>query len=205
MSQITRSKFGSGIRGKTRKDSKDGWETAMGRFGDPDVLGTMCRCSIRVVDYLRKQNLLDEHDLEFDPGAPGGPEVRELEADPSTLEQVLKDEVIHLRNAEGIELGSMIVQSAKRLDNVDHPLYAAKTGGTQLISLGGQGRLVPCTDLPDDSGGDVPLVTLHMFKGCERPYVIIISGKWLEDRRDFLYVSLTRARIGATVIRVREG
>jgi hypothetical protein len=190
---------------KDGKDSKDGWEAAMARFGDPDVLGTMCRCSIRVVDYLRKQKLLDDPDLEFDPGAPEGLEVRELEADPSTLEQVLKDEIIHLRNADGIELGSMIVQSAKRLDNVDHPLHAATAGGTQPISLGGQGQLVPCTELPDDSGGDVPLVTLHMFKGCERPYVIIISGKWLEDRRDFFYVALTRARIGATVIRVRDG
>ena len=41
-----------------------------------------------------------------------------------------------------------------------------------------------------------------MFKGCERPYVIVICDDWLQTRMDFLYVALTRARIGATVFRV---
>ncbi len=35
--------------------------------------------------------------------------------------------------------------------------------------------------------------------------VIVICDDWLQTRMDFLYVALTRARIGATVFRVVSG
>jgi hypothetical protein len=174
----------------------------MDAFGDPDVLARMCRCSMQVVDYLRRRSLIAETDVDFDPGAPEGMEVREFEVTPDVVAERMVDEILHLRNEEGLELSDMIVQIARKLDNQNSPLHAATDGGLRPISLKGQGQLVPCTELPDGSSTDVPIVTLQMFKGCERPYVIVICDDWMQTRMDFLYVALTRARIGATVFRV---
>jgi hypothetical protein len=184
------------------QESKEKWRDRMDAFGDPDVLARMCRCSMQVVDYLRRRNLIAETDVDFDPGAPEGMEVREFEVTPDVVAERMVDEVLHLRNEEGLELSDMIVQIARKLDNQNSPLHAATDGGSRPISLKGQGQLVPCTELPDGSSPDVPIVTLQMFKGCERPYVIVICDDWMQKRMDFLYVALTRARIGATVFRV---
>ncbi len=184
------------------KDSQNKWRDRMDAFGDPDVLSRMCRCSMRVVDYLRRRNLIAEADVDFEPGAPEGMEVREFQVTPHVVAERMVNEVLHLRKEEGLELSDMIVQSALKLDNPRNPLFAATEGGSRPISLKGQGQLVPCTELPDGTSPDVPIVTLQMFKGCERPYVIVVCDEWMQERLDFLYVALTRARIGATVFRV---
>jgi hypothetical protein len=174
------------------------------RFGKPDLMLRNQRLSVRVFEFLRQKGILPHQDLLLDPNALDGFDPTEMQVASSAARQAIHDAIIHAIDELQFSPEQILVQAAVTPSNAEHPLHRPTgewTGdGHDPWHVAGRYRLARIEDgdaLPNDA---VEMATAQKFKGCERPYSIVIKTPMMDAAR--FYTACTRARLGLAIIDV---
>ncbi len=174
------------------------------RFGKPDLMLRNQRLSVRVFEFLRQKGILPHQDLLLDPNALEGFDPTEMQVAGSYARKAIHNAIIHAIDELQFAPDQILVQAAVTPSNAEHPLHRPAgewTGGEHdPWDVAGRYRLARIEDgdaLPADA---IEMATAQKFKGCERPYSIVIKTPMMNAAR--FYTACTRARLGLAIIDV---
>ena len=176
------------------------------RFGQPDLMLRNQRLSARVFEYLRSRQIIPHAETMLDPNALEGFEPAEMQAAPSYARKAIHNEIMRAIDDLQFAPDQILVQAAVTPSNAEHPLHRLDgpwTGdGPDPWDVAGRFRLARIEDgdaLPDDA---IEMATAQKFKGCERPYSIVVRTRSMTPER--FYTACTRARLGLAIVDVVE-
>lgn len=174
------------------------------RFGKPDLMLRNQRLSARVFDYLTSRRIIPHPEITLDPNALEGFEPVETIVAASYAWKAIHAAIVHAIDELQFAPGQILVQAAVTPFNPEHPLHRPAGdwtgGGPDPWVVAGRFRLARIEEgdsLPDEV---VEMATAQKFKGCERPYSIVVRTKSMDDAR--FYTACTRARLGLAVVSV---
>ena len=176
------------------------------RFGKPDLMLRNQRLSARVFDYLTSRRIIPHPGISLDPNALEGFEPTDMQADHGYARKAIHHAIVHAIDELQFAPDQILVQAAVTPFNPEHPLHRAEGPwageGPDPWDVGGRFRLARIEEgdaLPADA---IEMATAQKFKGCERPYSIVIRTKAMDDAR--FYTACTRARLGLAIIDVKS-
>ena len=174
------------------------------RFGKPDLMLRNQRLSARVFEYLTSRKIIPHPGISLDPNAVEGFEPVETVAAASYAKKAIHSAIVRAIDELQFAPGQILVQAAVTPFNPEHPMHRPEGPwagpGPDPWDVAGRFRLARIedgNDLPDDA---IEMATAQKFKGCERPYSIVVRTKSMDDAR--FYTACTRARLGLEVIDV---
>lgn len=173
-------------------------------IADPDVLAVNCRLSMRVFEFLQEKGLIPHRDAKCDPLAPEGFRPDEIEVARADAAARIHDIILHAIDAHGFTADQILVQAAVTPLNPEHPLRrAGRNPSPDPWNVRGRYLLRPIghTDSEGNSNA-IDMATAQKFKGCERPYVVVICTKGMDAAR--MYTACTRARLGLAIVRIPD-
>jgi hypothetical protein len=190
--------------GDSTETADDLAERLAKRFGKPDLMLRNQRLSGRVFEHLRSRGIIPHKESMLDPNALEGFETTEMQAARSYALKAVHHAILHAIDELQFAPDQILVQAAITPSNDEHPLFRPKgpwTGdGTDPWDVAGRFRLARIEDgdaMPDDA---IEMATAQKFKGCERPYSIVIRTPSMDAAR--FYTACTRARLGLVIIDV---
>jgi hypothetical protein len=190
--------------GDSTETADDLAERLAKRFGKPDLMLRNQRLSGRVFEHLRSRGIIPHKESMLDPNALEGFETTEMQAARSYARKAIHHAILHAIDELQFAPEQILVQAAITPSNDEHPLFRAKgpwTGdGPDPWDVAGRFRLARIEDgdaMPDDA---IEMATAQKFKGCERPYSIVIRTPSMDAAR--FYTACTRARLGLVIIDV---
>ena len=173
-------------------------------FADPDVLSVNYRLSMRVFDFLQQRGVIPHADAKCDPLAPEGFAPEELTVARADAVQRIHDTILHAIDTYGFTAEQILVQAAVTPLNPEHPLRrAGQNPSPDPWNVRGRYLLRPIGHVDAEGNSNViDMATAQKFKGCERPFVIVICTKGMDGAR--LYTACTRARLGLALVRIAD-
>lgn len=171
-------------------------------FADPDILSVNYRLSMRVFDFLQQRGVIPHKDAKCDPLAPEGFAPEEIAVPRAQAAERIHDVILHAIDAHGFAAEQILVQAAITPLNPEHPLRrAGHSPSPDPWNVRGRYLLRPIGHADAESNSNViDMATAQKFKGCERPYVVVVCTDAMDDAR--LYTACTRARLGLTLLRI---
>jgi len=174
------------------------------RFGKPDLMLRNQRLSVRVFDFLRSRGIIPHPETMLDPHALEGFDPIETQVTQAGARQAVHDAVLHAIDTLQFAPDQILVQAAVTPNNPEHPLWrpAGPWNGPGLDpwDVAGRFRMARIEQAEPLSGDAIEMATAQKFKGCERPYSIVIRTKGMTPAR--FYTACTRARLGLAVVDV---
>lgn len=174
------------------------------RFGRPDLMLRNQRLSARVFEYLRSNGIIPHANTMLDPNALEGFEPTRVEVAPGDALRAIHDAILHAIDGLQFAPDQILVQAGITPANAEHPLFRPKGPwegpGHDPWDVAGRFRLARIEDgdsIPDDA---IEMATAQKFKGCERPYSIVVRTEQMTPPR--FYTACTRARLGLAIIDV---
>jgi hypothetical protein len=173
-------------------------------FGEPDILSVNRRLSMHVFDFLRARKIIPHEHAQCDPTAPDGFIPEEHTAHRSAAAAVVHDIILDAIDEHGFSADQILVQAAVTPLNPEHPLR--RTGANPSSdpwNVRGRYMLRPIGHADAEGNPNViDMATAQKYKGCERPFVIVIRTPSMDDAR--LYTACTRARLGLAIVNVES-
>jgi len=171
-------------------------------FGDPDTLSVNYRLSMRVFDFLQERRLIPHPDAKCDPLAPEGFLPQEAVVTRAEAVERIHDMILDAIDSQGFTAEQILVQAAVTPLNPEHPLWrAGPNPSADPWNVRGRYLLRPIGHVDARGNANViDMATAQKFKGCERPFVIVIRTPSMDAAR--LYTACTRARLGLAIVKV---
>jgi hypothetical protein len=173
-------------------------------IADPDILSVNYRLSTRVFDFLKARRVLPHADSKCDPLAPEGFEPEEVTVTRAEAVDRIHGIILHAIDEYGFSADQILVQAAVTPLNPEHPLRrAGASPSPDPWNVRGRYMLRPISHADAEGNPNViDMATAQKYKGCERPFVIVIRTLSMDSAR--LYTACTRARLGLAVVNVES-
>jgi hypothetical protein len=173
-------------------------------FGEPDILLVNRRLSMHVFDFLRARHIIPHADAQCDPTAPDGFIPEEHSVPRSAAAAAVHDIIIDAIDERGFSADQILVQAAVTPANPEHPLRRVGANPSpDPWNVRGRYMLRPIGHADAEGNPNViEMATAQKYKGCERPFVIVIGTPSMDAAR--LYTACTRARLGLAIVNVRS-
>lgn len=171
-------------------------------FGDPDTLSINQRMATRVFEFLRARAIIPHDNARCDATALDGFEPIERAVPHCDAGACVHDLILHAIDDLGFSPEQILVQAAVTPANPEHPLWRpGPKASPDPWNVRGRYMLRPIGHVDSEGNPNViDMATAQKYKGCERPFVIVIRTKSMDGAR--LYTACTRARLGLAIVDV---